>query len=306
MAKEQSVVVAVEVENVAGGVTLSPIIRAMLEAFFPSLGGGGGSGTTWVVCAPTDQGKTVAAQFLIHGNHALRPKRPLKIDATNMTNFAKDFAEYLQCSAAESCVSQLLCEVLSDTAPESDDSQVAKATASAMNVTGKYLCAPGKSTALRNLMEMRDAEKYKVLNIETDDDEPAPILIIDEFYSDTEENQKFVRTLLRDAAAKGIVVFLMTRDQGWASKLIKLNGGTKCKPLCYNVDNHNYDGSKRFMEAPVWNEFFWKVEDLRGLVQPMCKKFNIAPETAVPDGAKLTPAEAKKTVMNLRFKEQLS
>ena len=306
MAKEQSVVTAVEVENVAGGVSMSPIIRAMLEACFLSLGGGGGNGATWVVCAPTDQGKTVAAQFLIHGNHTLRPKRSLKIDATNMTNFAKDFAEYLQCRAAESFMSQLLCEALSDTAPKGNDSIVAKASAAAMNETGKYLCAPGKAIAVENLMEMRDAEKYKILKLETDNDEPAPILIIDEFYCDTEENQKFVRTLLRDAAAKGIIVFLMTRDQVWASKLINLNGGTKCKPLHRNVDNQEYDGSKRFTESPVWNEFFWPVKDLRELVRPMCEEFDITPETAVPDNAKLTPGEAKKTVMKLRLEKQLS
>ena len=306
MAKEQSVVTAAEVANIAGGVTMSPIIRAMLKACFLSLGGGGGNGTTWVVCTPSGQGKTVAAQFLIHGNHALRPKRSLKIDATNMTNFAKDFAEYLQCSAAESCMSQLLCEALSDTAPEGDNSEVAKTFASAMNLAGNYLCAPGTSTALENLIKMRDAEKHKELNIETYDLEPAPILIIDEFYKDTEENKKFVRTLLRDASAAGIVVFLMTCKQDWASKLIKLNGGAKCKPLCYNVDNDGYDGSQRFMENPMWNGFFWNVEDLRGLVRPMCEKFNIAPETVVPDGAKLTPAVAKKIVMELYLEKQLS
>lgn len=55
------------------------------------------------MCAPTDQGKTIASQFLIHGNHSMIPKRSLKIDATNMTDFAKEVATILQCSAAESC-----------------------------------------------------------------------------------------------------------------------------------------------------------------------------------------------------------
>ena len=305
MAKENSVVGAEEVDDVVGGVTMSPIIKAMLEACFLSLPRGG-NGTTWVVCAPTDQGKTVAAQFLIHGQHSLRPKRSLKIDATNMTNFAKDFAEYLQCSAAQSCMSQLLCEALSDTALKGEDGQVAKATASAMNVSGKYLCVPGKSTALGNLMEMRHANTHKILSIDTKDDEPAPILIVDEFYSDTEENLNFVRTLLRDAAARGIVVFLMTRDPSWASKLIKLNGGTKCKPLPYNIDNPDYDGSRRFTENPLWNELFWSEEELRESVRLICKKYDIAPETAVPDDAKLTPAEATKIVMKLVLKKQLS
>jgi hypothetical protein len=43
--------------------------------------------------------------------------------------------------------------------------------------------------AFGNLMEMHNAEQHKVLKLETDDAEPAPILIIDEFYCDTEENE---------------------------------------------------------------------------------------------------------------------
>jgi hypothetical protein len=307
MARERSVVTAGEVADVKDGVTMSPMINAMLKACFLSLGGSGGSGTTWVVCAPTDQGKSVAAQFLIHGNHSLLPKRSLKIDATNMKNFAKDFAVYLKCSAAESCMSQLLCEALSDTAPRGDDggTEVAKVSAAAIHVAGKYLCNPGNATGKGNLMEMRDAEQHKVLKLDTDGAEPALILIVDELYCDTEENKNFVRTLLRDASAKGIVVFLMTRDREWASKLIELNAGTKCKPLPYNVDNEGYDGSKRFTGIPKWNGLFWSVKELRQLVLPSCEKFHIDPETAIPDDSKLTPGEAKKIVMNIRWNEQL-
>jgi hypothetical protein len=307
MARERSVVTASEVVYVKDGVTMSTMIDAMLKACFLSLGEGGGNGTTWVVCAPTDQGKSVAAQFLIHGNHSLLPKRSLKIDATNMKNFAKDFAVYLKCSAAESCMSQLLCEALSDTAPRGDDggTKVAKVSAAAIHVAGKYLCNPGNATGKGNLMEMRDAEQHKVLKLDTDGAEPALILIVDELYCDTEENKNFVRTLLRDASAKGIVVFLMTRDREWASKLIELNAGTKCKPLPYNVDNEGYDGSKRFTGIPKWNGLFWSVKELRQLVLPSCEKFHIDPETAIPDDSKLTPGEAKKIVMNIRWNEQL-
>jgi len=120
MAKDRSIVNAFEVEDVHDGVAMSPMIEAMLKACFLSLPvvGSKGSGTTWVVCAPTEQGKSVAAQFLVHGDHSMHPKRSLKIDATNMTNFARDFARYLQCSAAESCLSKVLCEALSDTVPQ--------------------------------------------------------------------------------------------------------------------------------------------------------------------------------------------
>lgn len=305
MVKERSVVGAGEIVSIADGVTMSPMIRAMLEACFLSLGGGG-RGKTWVVCAPTDQGKTVASQFLIHGNHTMRPTRSLKVDATNMTNFAKDFAAKVNCTAAETELSTLLCDALSDTAPGVDDpeAKVARASAAAINVAGKYLCVPG-NVAVGSLMEMRDATEHKVLGLDTGEDEPAPILIIDEFYCDTQENQDFVRTLLRDAAAKGVVVFLITNDQAWASKLINLNGGTKCAPLRYNVDNVGYDGSTRFTEVPRWNDFYWPVEDLRKLVGPMCTKYGIDPEKAVLDGAQLTPAEANRIVLNMRMNKQL-
>jgi hypothetical protein len=302
-AKERSVVAAVEVANVApGGVIMSPMIESMLKACFISIGGGG----TWVVCAPSDQGKTVAAQFLIHGKHNLNPKRSLKIDATNMTDFAKDFAKFLQCSAAESCLSQLLCEALCDTPPRGDvgERAVAKATATAINVAGQYLCVPGKSFALGNLMEMRDAKQHKVLEL-ANSSAPAPILIIDEFDCDTVENQKFVRTLLRDAATKGIVVFLLTLNSVWASKLINLNGGTKIKPLLGNVDNEGYNGSIRFTETPMWNNFYWPVKELRELVRPTCEEFEISPETAIPDDKKLTPGEAMRIARGMGLQKQL-
>lgn len=154
-------------------------------------------------------------------------------------------------------------------------------------------------------MEIRDATEHKVVGLDTGEDEPAPILIIDEFYCDTEENKDFVRTLLRDAAAKGVVVFLITNDQAWASKLINLNGGTKCAPLRYNVDNVGYDGTTRFTEVPRWNDLYWPVEDLRKLVGPMCTKYDIDPEKAILDGAQLTPAEANRIVLNTRMKKQL-
>jgi len=174
-----------------------------------------------------------------------------------------------------------------------------------MNVAGKYLCNPGITADLSNRMEMRDAAQHKVLRLDTDGAEPPPILIIDEFYCDTEENKNFVQSLLKDASAKGIVVFLMTRDSVWASKLIGLNGGTKCKPLPCNVDNDGYEGDLRFTGTPAWNGLYWSVEELRNLIRRSCEKYNIEPETLIPDGSLLTPGEAKKRVNQLRMKKQL-
>jgi hypothetical protein len=294
------------VQDVLEGVTMTPMINAMLEACFFSLGGR--SGTTWVLCAPTDQGKTVASQFLIHGVHNLCPKRSLKIDATNMTNFAKECAEYLNCGAAEPNLSQLLCEALGGTAVSDTDgkSRVAKASAKAIDLAGKCLCAPGQIASPGDPMQMRDAEQHKILKVETDGEEPAPILVIDNFYEDTKKNEDFVKRLLRDAAAQGIIVFLMTRDEEWASKLIKLNGGTKCKPLHCNVNNEGYDGSKRFTGTALWNGFYWPVGALRELIRPMCQKYGLDEKEAVPDNAKLTPGEANKIVSGMRLRKILA
>jgi hypothetical protein len=255
---EQSVVTAAAVdldEGFGGKVTMSPMIFSMLKVCQISVVAGG---CTWVVCAPTDQGKTLAAQFLIHGNHSVRPNRSIKIDATNMTDFAKDFAAILNCSAAESCLSQLLCEALSDSATivGNGEGKIAKATAKATNIAGQYLCIPGKATAFSTKMEMRDAEQHKILMVKTrrKGGKPSPILIIDEFYLNTEKNKAFIRTLLRDAAAKGVTVFLMTKERDWASELIELNDGAKCKPLPYNVDNVDYTGAKKFVGPAQWND----------------------------------------------------
>jgi hypothetical protein len=228
----------------------------------------------------------------------MRPKRSLKIDATKMTNFPMDFAVYLQCSAAEPDMSQLLCEALTDSAPinNSGEGKLAKVTAMVSDMAEQYVCNPGNAIAFSNQIEMRDAEEHKVLRKKpfNKSGNPCPILIIDDFYLNTEANKDFIRVLLRDAGAKGVIVFLMTKDRDWASELIHLNSGLKCKPLPTNVDNPGYTGVLRFTETPEWNDLFWRVEKLRDYVRPLCEKLNVNPSEAIPDGMQLTPGEANE------------
>jgi len=66
---------------------------------------------------------------------------------------------------------------------------------------------------------------------------PSPILIIDQINDASKENKEFAKSLIREAAACGIVAFLITQKEEWASELAQLNRGTKCKPLPFNVDN---------------------------------------------------------------------
>jgi len=132
-----------------------------------------------------------------------------------MTNFSKDFATYLKCSAAESCLSQRLCKALTNTVPIADSGEgnlTAKVTATVTNLARKVLCS---SVTANSSMEMRDAQQHKILGVKSPrkDGDPPPILIIDKFDCKTKENKKFIKTLVRDASAEGVGIFLMTKEK---------------------------------------------------------------------------------------------
>jgi hypothetical protein len=133
----------------------------------------------------------------------------------------------------------------------------------------------------------------------------SPILIIDDFNEVTEANKGFVKELLRDAAKLGVVVFILTRDQDWATTLIQFNDGSKIKPLIGNVDNRDYDGTKVFDEVPMWNAMDWSVTQLRELIRPMSVRNNLDPEIIVPDGVVWRPTDAfgevQKQIRNQRL-----
>jgi hypothetical protein len=205
-------------------------------------------------------------------------------------------------------LSTLLCEALCDTAPIADSKKTGKLTkvnTSATYIAEEVLCKPRKSFAAGGTIEMRNAEKHKMLKMGNCTGRPAPILIIDEFYAASEENEEFVRTLLKDAAKSGICVFLITREPDWASKLITLNDGTKVKPLPINVDNEGYNGALRFQGDALWNELFWSVDELRELAKPMCEKMNLDVTEVVPDGSQLTPGEVIRLVVTMDYDKRL-
>jgi hypothetical protein len=249
MAAQQSIVNTRDLRQSGNlSVTMSPAIVGMVEACCLMLDSFHGRGVTWVVCAPTDQGKTYAAEFLIHGDHSLRPERSLKIDATNMKNFPKDCAEkLLNCGATADSLSLLLCGALAGTVDTAGELSLA---AKATSLAGKVACQPELTIPCDTLIKMDHADEHHILTL-GEGMVPAPILIIDEFYCYTKENEDFIRTLLRDASKASVVVFLMTTNKDWATKLIGLNGGSKVKPLPGNIDNVGYDGSLRFTEEPV-------------------------------------------------------
>jgi hypothetical protein len=119
-----------------------------------------------------------------------------------------------------------------------------------------------------------------------------PMLIIDNFNSATEKNQKFVEKLLQEASQFKVFVFILTRSEQWATTLVGLNGGTKIKPLHGNVNNADYEDTDPFQGVPEWNTLPWPVETLRELIRPMCDKHGVDPVAVVPDGAEMLPVTA--------------
>jgi hypothetical protein len=278
-------------------VCMSPLIEGMLWACALTIGypDQPGEGGAWVVCAPTNQGKTFATEFLIHGDHTLRPKRSLKIDATNMKDFPKECASFLNCPSAADSLALLLCQALAGTATNADAATTFAAKASLR--VGKMMCEPEVMIPFDTSIKMREAEEYDDLKL-GQNKVPCPILIIDEFYCETEENSNFIRKLYKEASSAGVIVFVITTDREWATKLIKLNGGAKIKPLAKNVDNEGYTGVTRFLEVPQWNDLSWTLPQLRLLVGPFCSEFGLDSTVVVPAGSNFSPAEALK---NARF-----
>jgi hypothetical protein len=199
LAAQQSIVNACDVRQTGEyRICMAPLIDGMLMACSLTIGEADerGEGGAWVVCAPTNQGKTFAMEFLIHGDHSFRPKRSLKIDATNMKDFPKDCASFLNCPAAANSLAQILCQAVAGTA--------AKASLRA----GKMMCKPDVMIPFDTLIEMRDADQHGVLHL-GQGSVPCPILIIDEFYCETKENAEFVRLLYKEASNLGVVVFII-------------------------------------------------------------------------------------------------
>jgi hypothetical protein len=276
----------------------SPLIRCMMNAYRAA-----STGRVIVVCTPTDSGKTHASEFLMHGNHLLRPKRSLKISAASMKNFPVEFSQDLCAESSATSLGLILCNAL--VADSKDEPSV---------VTGgkKVVAAAGAGIVDTMLCTSQGKVKFeeaKPITVYGADEisalrpvlEPFPLLILDNFNEDTDENKAFVQKLLNEAAEIGVFVFILTVNRSWASKLIKLNGGAKIKPLFGNVNNKDYTLAKKFTGVPIWNDMIWPVKDLRALILPICTKNSIDPVTIVPDDAIMTPVEAKDAAVIAAF-----
>jgi len=133
----------------------------------------------------------------------------------------------------------------------------------------------------------------------TGDFEDMPVLIIDNFNRDTDENLNFVTQLFQEASQFGVFVFILTSNKVWATTLVGLNGGSKIKPLYGNVNNTDYEITGQFSGVPDWNTLPWPAENLRELVRPKCNRHGVDPATVIPDRAEMTPVEAGDKVLRL-------
>jgi hypothetical protein len=279
-------VVNTDVKNKA--VVVSPHISRMLDAYELASGGG-----VLVLCAPSDSGKTCAAEYLMLGDHAFRPDQSLMISAVAMKNFAVEFADLtLGCKKAGPFLSKLLCQALA-TDPGSVQGSVAKAG----KVASMGSCKASEAVAFNNntpLSSYGPNDTYTSEPIETF--QRLPVLILDNFNEESQENTTFVKNLLQDATDHEVLVFILTKESDWASKMVKLNGGTKIKPLFGNVNNPDYSEVGTFSGEPDWNTLGWDVETLRELIRPQCVKNSLDPIELIPDRAVVGPREAKAKV----------
>jgi len=266
---------------------------------------GAATGGVVVVCSPPDSGKTHAAEFLMHGDHPFRPDRSLKVTAVSMKDFPSEYAsECLGVEKAAPTMSRILCDALSSTevarGPAAAASNLA---AKGRSLADEVLCmSPRQSVSLDENALISVYGQEKVCRNPESPPSPAfrrlPLLVIDNFDEQTDENEAFALKLLHDASDTDVFVFILTKNKDFATSLVALNGGQKIKPLFGNVDNSNYGRTDPFEGLPEWNDMPWSAEALRDLIRPQCEKYKIRPEELVPDGASMKPRQALNLVVD--------
>jgi hypothetical protein len=120
-----------------------------------------------------------------------------------------------------------------------------------------------------------------------------PLLVIDDFNVDSTANENFVRKLYTLAASAKNIVFILTTNDEWATKLVKLNGGTKIVPLYGNIDNL-WEVETPFTDDPNWNSLQWDVTCLQDLVRTMCVEFRLSAEQKIQTST--LPNVAKRSI----------
>jgi hypothetical protein len=209
-------------------VVCSPQIRALMEAY--QFYGSGVDGIVVVACSPQDSGKSLAAEYILHGDHEFRPQRALKLSAVGMDDFVKEFSEqYLGRPENGALTAEVLVNALKSTG----QGIVRKA---AGKTTPVLFAMDKQSFNEKDAIKLVSGKHTFVQNLPITFRHP-PLLVIDDFDVDSTANENFVRKLYTLAASAKIIVFILTTNDEWATKLVKLYGGTKIVPLYGNIDN---------------------------------------------------------------------
>lgn len=273
-------------------VVKSPHIERMLAAYRVAT-----TGRVIVMYSPADSGKSVAAEFFMHGAHPYRPDRSLMLSAAGMKNFPEEYATLLGVKSVKLQLGAYLCNALVDQKPADSPSSAVELIGRAGDFVESSLCLMPEKRRLQHHISMVGEQvappRVDILKM--------PTLIIDNFNEATDENKKFVQQLLQSASAHKVFVFIMTTNKTWATTMVGLNGGSKIKPLYGNVRNQDYLLARSFTGVPDWNNLEWPVQTLRELIQPLCQKYGINAFDVVPDDAVMTPVEAKDAVMDRVF-----
>jgi len=175
-------------------VVCSPQIRHLMEVY--QFYGSGVDGIVVVACSPQDSGKSLAAEYIMHGDHEFRPRRALKVSAVGTDDFAKDFGEqYLGGPEYGALTAKVLVNALKTTGQgivrKAADEQ------KSCNEKDAIKLVAGKHTYVQNL-----PIKFR----------HTPLLVIDDFNVDSTANENFTRKLYTMAASAKIVVFILTKN----------------------------------------------------------------------------------------------
>jgi hypothetical protein len=281
-------------------VVVSAHIQALLRAYRVA------SSPRMILCySPSGSGKTIAAEFLMYGKHALRPKRALLIQCSGMRDFPSAFA--VQINAPRDAVPfmhTILIEALLPSAKKTPLSlplslNMGGKWTAMMDSLKRFQCNNPSLPKTRLVNEIELAPNEQLPQQQIAGFKNFPLLILDDFGVDTVENRLFVDQLHTAAFNRNVMVIVLNKDEAWATTMFNINGGSKIVPLVENVTNI-WIPTLRLKEPPVWNEMNWTVESLQNVVKLNNKDFDF-PDFDFLNGS-MTALEALQTAAEYRYR----
>jgi hypothetical protein len=92
-----------------------------------------------------------------------------------------------------------------------------------------------------------------------------PIIVFDDFNDVKEEDIRFMKHLYPIVKAKGVLLFVLVRDEATANQLLKLNGWGRIAPLVGSCRNTSAPGAKE--RTPEWTPIKWTRAQLEEIVR---------------------------------------